>query len=60
MGLGLIIGLVGLTGFVAAQFDNPFSSVLAGSVGLFTRAGLLGGGTVVLGAMGLVGGGVLA
>src|SRR2546425_9001756 len=56
IGLGLIMGLVGLTGYVGAQFDNPFSHILAGSVGFFTRAGLLGGGTVLLGLMGLGGG----
>jgi len=59
VGLGLVMGLVGLTGFVGAQFDNPFSHILAGSVGFFTRAGLLGGGTVLLGLMGLVGGATL-
>jgi len=59
VGLGLIMGLVGLTGYVGAQFDNPFSHILAGSVGFFTRAGLLGGGTVLLGLMGLVGGATL-
>jgi len=59
IGLGLIMGLVGLTGYVGAQFDNPFSHILAGSVGFFTRAGLLGGGTVLLGLMGLVGGGTV-
>ncbi len=59
IGLGLIMGLVGLTGYVGAQFDNPFSHILAGSVGFFTRAGLLGGGTVLLGLMGLVGGATL-
>ena len=59
VGLGLIMGLVGLTGYVGAQFDNPFSHILAGSVGFFTRAGILGGGTVLLGLMGLVGGATL-
>ena len=59
IGLGLIMGLVGLTGYVGAQFDNPFSHILAGSVGFFTRAGLLGGGTILLGLMGLAGGATL-
>lgn len=59
IGLGLIMGLVGLAGYVGSLFDNPFSHVLAGSVGFFTKAGLLGGGTVILGSLGLVAGGLL-
>ena len=58
-GLGLAMGLVGLTGYIGAQFDNPFSHILSGSIAFFTRAGLLGGGTVLLGLMGLVGGATL-
>jgi len=38
VGLGLIMGLVGLTGYVGSLFDNPFSHILAGSVGFFTKA----------------------
>ena len=56
VGLGLIMGLVGLTGYVGSLFDNPFSNILAGSVGFFTKAGLLGGGVVIMGLLGLVGG----
>jgi hypothetical protein len=59
VGLGLIMGLVGLTGYIGSLFDNPFSNILAGSIGFFSKAGLLGGGTVILGAIGLVGGAVL-
>ncbi len=59
VGLGLIIGLVGLTGYVGSLMDNPFSNILAGSVGFFTKAGLLGGGIVLMGLMGLVGGATL-
>jgi len=59
VGLGLIVGLVGLVGYVGSLMDNPFSNILAGSVGFFSKAGLLGGGTVLLGLLGLVGGGVL-
>jgi len=59
VGLGLIIGLVGLTGYVGSLMDNPFSNILAGSVGFFTKAGLLGGGIVLMGLMGLVGGAML-
>jgi hypothetical protein len=39
--------------------DNPFSNILAGSVGFFTKAGLLGGGTALLALVGLVGGATL-
>jgi hypothetical protein len=56
VGLGLIMGLVGLVGYVGSLFDNPFSNILAGSIGFFTKAGLLGGGTVLMGLLGLVGG----
>ena len=56
VGLGLIMGLVGLVGYVGALFDNPFAHILAGSIGFFTKAGLLGGGTVLMGLLGLVGG----
>jgi hypothetical protein len=59
VGLGLIIGLVGLAGYVGSLFDNPFSHILAGSVSFFVKAGLLGGGVTMLGALGLVGGGLL-
>jgi hypothetical protein len=48
-----------LAGYVGSLFDNPFSHILAGSVGFFTKAGLLGGGSVLLGMLGLVGGAVL-
>ena len=37
----------------------PFSNILAGSVGFFTKAGLLGGGAALLGVLGLVGGATL-
>jgi hypothetical protein len=59
VGLGLAVGLVGLTGYVGSLMDNPFSNILAGSVGFFTKAGLLGGGTALLGLVGLVGGATL-
>jgi hypothetical protein len=41
------------------MFDNPFSTLLSGSVGYFTKAGLLGGGTAILPLLGLVGGATL-
>jgi len=59
VGLGLVMGLVGLTGYVGSLFDNPFSNILAGSVGFFSKAGLLGGGTILLGLVGLTGGAVV-
>ena len=59
VGLGLIMGLVGLVGYVGALFDNPFAHILSGSIGFFTKAGILGGGTVLMGLLGLVGGGTL-
>ena len=58
-GMGLIVGSVGLIGYVGSLMDNPFSNILAGSVGFFTKAGLLGGGTTIMGMMGLVGGATL-
>jgi hypothetical protein len=51
--------LVGLTGYVGSLMDNPFSNILAGSVGFFTKAGLLGGGVTLLGLVGLIGGATL-
>jgi|Tabmets5t2r1_1033131.scaffolds.fasta_scaffold77203_3 hypothetical protein len=59
LGLGLLIGTIGLAGWITSMFDNPFSTLLAGSVGYFTKAGLLGGGTVILPLLGLVGGATL-
>jgi hypothetical protein len=59
VGLGLIMGLVGLVGYVGSLFYNTFSNILAGSIGFFTKAGLLGGGTVLMGLLGLVGGATL-
>src|SRR6266851_10235258 len=56
VGLGLVMGLVGLSGYIGALFDNPFAHILSGSLGFFTKAGLLGGGTVLMGLLGLVGG----
>ena len=57
IGLGLAVGLVGLVGYVGSLMDNPFANILAGSVGFFVKAGLLGGGTTLLGLVGLTVGG---
>src|SRR5215831_7251606 len=45
IGLGFLIGIVGLAGWIGSHMDNSYSPLLAGSVGFFTKAGLLGGGT---------------
>jgi hypothetical protein len=57
-GMGIVIGGVGLAGYIGAQMDNPFSTILSGSINFFTKAGILGGGTAMLGTLGLVAGGV--
>jgi hypothetical protein len=58
-GMGILIGGVGLAGYIGSQMDNPFSTILAGSINFFTKAGILGGGTAMLGTLGLVAGGTL-
>lgn len=59
IGMGMIVGVVGLIGYVGSLMDNPFSHILGGSISFFTKAGLLGGGTVLMGLVGLVSGGTL-
>ena len=58
-GLGIVIGGVGLAGYVGSLMDNPFSTILSGSINFFTKAGILGGGTAMLGTLGLVAGATL-
>ena len=58
-GLGLLVGLIGATGWIYSQMDGVHSSLLAGSVNYFTKAGVLGGAATICGALGLVGGAVL-
>jgi hypothetical protein len=58
-GMGILIGGVGLAGYIGSQMDNPFSTILAGSINFFTKAGILGGGTAMLGTLGLVAGATL-
>ena len=58
-GMGILIGGVGLAGYVGSLMDNPFSTILAGSINFFTKAGLLGGGTAMLGTLGLTAGATL-
>jgi hypothetical protein len=57
--MGVIVGMVGLVGWVGSTMENPFSTILAGSINFFTKAGMLGGGTAMLGVLGLVGGATL-
>ena len=54
-----VMGLVGLVGYIGSLMDNPFSNILSDSISFFSKAGLLGGGTVLLAALGLVGGALL-
>jgi hypothetical protein len=58
-GMGILIGGVGLAGYIGSQMDNPFSTILSGSINFFSKAGILGGGTAMLGTLGLVAGGLL-
>ena len=38
-GLGLVIGLVGLTGYVGSLMDNPFSNIWRGVSGSLRKQG---------------------
>jgi hypothetical protein len=58
-GMGLLVGGVGLVGYIGSTMENPFSTILSGSINYFTKAGILGGGTAMLGTLGLVAGGTL-
>jgi hypothetical protein len=58
-GAGVVVGGVGLLGYVGSLMDNPFSTILSGSVNYFTKAGILGGGTAMLGTLGLTQGATL-
>lgn len=58
-GLGITVGGVGLVGYVGSLMDNPFSTILSGSVGFFTKAGILGGGTAMLTSLGMTAGATL-
>ena len=59
IGMGMIVGMVGLIGYIGSLMDNPFSHILGGSISFFTKAGLLGGGTIIMGLVGLVSGATL-
>lgn len=53
VGLGMTVGGVGLVGYVGSLMDNPFSTILSGSVNFVTKGGMLGGGSAFLSMMGL-------
>jgi hypothetical protein len=59
LGLGVLVGSVGLVGYVGSLMDNPFSTILSGSINFFTKAGILGGGSAMLAGLGLVAGGTI-
>lgn len=59
IGLGLLIGLIGLAGWIMSRMENQIGHILHGSMNFFTNAGLLGGGTTLMGMLGLVGGATL-
>ena len=59
VGLGLLMGLIGLAGWAHAHLSSPHSQLLSGSLNFFTTAGLMGGGTTLLGLMGLTTGAML-
>ena len=40
IGMGMIVGMVGLIGYIGSLMDNPFSHILGGSISFFTKAGL--------------------
>jgi hypothetical protein len=37
-GAGVVVGGVGLLGYVGSLMDNPFSTILSGSINFFTKA----------------------
>ena len=59
IGLGIVMFITGLAGWAGEKFNTPYQPMLAGSMTLFTNAGLLGGGLVLAGLVGLVAGGTL-
>ncbi len=59
IGLGIVLFITGLAGWAGEKFNTPYQPMLAGSMALFTNAGLLGGGLVLAGALGLTAGATL-
>jgi hypothetical protein len=59
IGLGIVLFITGLAGWAGEKFNTPYQPMLAGSMSLFTNAGLLGGGLVLAGLLGLAAGATL-
>jgi hypothetical protein len=59
IGLGIVLFITGLAGWAGEKFNTPYQPMLAGSMSLFTNAGLLGGGLVIAGILGLTAGATL-
>ena len=59
IGLGIILFITGLAGWAGEKFNTPYQPMLAGSMSLFTNAGLLGGGLILAGLLGLTTGAIL-
>jgi len=59
VGLGFVLFITGLAGWAGEKFNTPYQPMLAGAMGFFTTAGILGGGTSIAGLMGLAVGATL-
>ena len=59
IGLGIVLFITGLAGWAGEKFNTPYQPMLAGTMSLFTTAGLLGGGLVIAGILGLTAGATL-
>jgi hypothetical protein len=59
IGLGIVLFITGLAGWAGEKFNTPYQPMLAGAMGFFTTAGLLGGGSVIAGLLGLAVGATL-
>jgi hypothetical protein len=57
IGIGIVLFITGLAGWAGEKFNTPYQPMLAGTMSLFTNAGLLGGGLVLAGLLGLAVGG---
>src|SRR5262245_9479538 len=59
IGLGIVLFITGLAGWAGEKFNTPYQPMLAGTMSLFTNAGLLGGGLVLTGLLRLTAGATL-
>lgn len=59
IGLGVVLFITGLAGFIGEKFNTPYQPMLAGTMTMFVNAGLFGGGLVFAGLVGLVTGATL-